>query len=39
MQNDRAAQALMLNSLSAQGTGESIRQTYRKLTTDGQPES
>ena len=39
MQNDSAAQALMINSLAAQGKPEGINSTYRKLTADGEPES
>lgn len=39
MQNDQAAQTLMLNALAAQGKGEAIQSTYRSMTTDGQSES
>lgn len=38
MQNDQAAQVLMINSLAAQGRPDGINSTYRKLTADG-PES
>lgn len=40
MQNDQAAQALMIHSLAAQGRPEGINSTYRKLTEeDGETKS
>lgn len=39
MNNDQAAQNLMLNALATQGKGDSIQKTHRSLTTDGEPES
>jgi hypothetical protein len=39
MQNDQAAQNLMLNALSAQGKGDSIKTTYRSMMKDGEPGS
>lgn len=38
MQNDQAAQNLMLNALAAQGKADDLGKTYRSLTTDGEQQ-